>query len=165
MSQVTSSHFAKYFCDTYFEYITPCMVMTYAMSDPTRVTEKISEPFSYLEEWMNFHIIYYQLYMLIMHVYHDSGHMPDSYRKARLLSFARIRLEDTIPVVCPTPVWGRDSGRMTDSGWKIWLQSYNSRHTSQFWSTSRLQSCIVASDDERSTCLTTTYVKKFAWPG
>jgi hypothetical protein len=33
MSQVISSHFAKYFCDTYSEYITPCAVMTYAMSD------------------------------------------------------------------------------------------------------------------------------------
>jgi hypothetical protein len=38
MSQVTSSRFAKYFCDTYFEYITPCMVMTYATSDAIRVT-------------------------------------------------------------------------------------------------------------------------------
>jgi hypothetical protein len=33
MSQVTSSHFARYFCDTYPEYITPCTIMTYAMSD------------------------------------------------------------------------------------------------------------------------------------
>jgi hypothetical protein len=32
MSRVTSSYFAKYFCDTYFEYITPCIVMTYATS-------------------------------------------------------------------------------------------------------------------------------------
>jgi hypothetical protein len=38
MSQVTSSHFAKYFCDTYSKYITPCMVMTYAMSNAIRVT-------------------------------------------------------------------------------------------------------------------------------
>jgi hypothetical protein len=38
MSRVTSSHFAKYFYDTYSEYITPCVVMTYATSDAIRVT-------------------------------------------------------------------------------------------------------------------------------
>jgi hypothetical protein len=38
MSQVTSSHFINYFCDTYFEYITPCAVMIYATSDAIWVT-------------------------------------------------------------------------------------------------------------------------------
>jgi hypothetical protein len=38
MSRVTSSYFAKYFCDTYSEYITPCVVMTYATPDDIRVT-------------------------------------------------------------------------------------------------------------------------------
>jgi hypothetical protein len=38
MSQVTSSHFAMYFCDTYSEYITPCTIMTYATSDAIQVT-------------------------------------------------------------------------------------------------------------------------------
>jgi hypothetical protein len=38
MSRVTSSHFAKYFCDTYSEYITACAVMTYAMPDAIQVT-------------------------------------------------------------------------------------------------------------------------------
>jgi hypothetical protein len=33
MSQVTSTRFAKYFCDTYSEYITPCVVMIYATSN------------------------------------------------------------------------------------------------------------------------------------
>jgi hypothetical protein len=33
MSQVTSSHFAKYFCDICSEYITPCAIMTYATSN------------------------------------------------------------------------------------------------------------------------------------
>jgi hypothetical protein len=33
MGQVTSSYFAKYFCDTYSEYITPCTVMTFATSN------------------------------------------------------------------------------------------------------------------------------------
>jgi hypothetical protein len=37
MSQVTSSYFAKYFCDTYSEYITQCVVMTYATPDAIRV--------------------------------------------------------------------------------------------------------------------------------
>jgi hypothetical protein len=38
MSQVTNSHYAKYFYDIYSEYITPCMVMIYAMSDAIRAT-------------------------------------------------------------------------------------------------------------------------------
>jgi hypothetical protein len=33
MSRVTSSHFAKYFCNICSEYITPCTVMTYATFD------------------------------------------------------------------------------------------------------------------------------------
>jgi hypothetical protein len=38
MSRVTSSHFAKYFYDIYFEYITPCAVMTYATFDAIWIT-------------------------------------------------------------------------------------------------------------------------------
>jgi hypothetical protein len=38
MSRVTSSHFAKYFYDTYSEYITPCAVMIYTTPDAIRVT-------------------------------------------------------------------------------------------------------------------------------
>jgi hypothetical protein len=37
-SRVTSLHFAKYLCDTYSEYITPCVAMTYATPDAIRVT-------------------------------------------------------------------------------------------------------------------------------
>jgi hypothetical protein len=37
MSRTTSSHFAKYFCDTYFEDTTPFTVMTYATFDAIRV--------------------------------------------------------------------------------------------------------------------------------
>jgi hypothetical protein len=33
MSQVTSSHFTKYFYNTYSEYIQPWAVMTYATTD------------------------------------------------------------------------------------------------------------------------------------
>jgi hypothetical protein len=50
---------------------------------------------------------------------HDSDHMPDSSRKTRLRSYARLRLEDMILVVYP------------DSG-----------HTSWLWSMSRLRSCL-----------------------
>jgi hypothetical protein len=48
---------------------------------------KLTNCLSYLEHWINFHIIYYPLYMLKMLVYHDSshmrdiGHMPNSGRK------------------------------------------------------------------------------------
>jgi hypothetical protein len=114
---------------------------------------------------MNFHIIYYPLYMLIMQVSHDSGHMPNS------------GLEDATPVVCVTPVIcttsvlcptlvvcstpticltpvGRRNSRcMPDSGQKIGLWSYvrlwledmtlvvypNSGRTSQLRLMSRLQ--------------------------
>jgi hypothetical protein len=38
MSQVTSSHFAKYFCDIFSEYITTSTVMFYAMPDAIWVT-------------------------------------------------------------------------------------------------------------------------------
>jgi hypothetical protein len=38
MSQVISLYFAKYFCDTYSEYITTCVIMTYAMPDAIRLT-------------------------------------------------------------------------------------------------------------------------------
>jgi hypothetical protein len=38
MSRVTSSHFVKYFCDIYYEYIAPCTVMIYATYDAIQVT-------------------------------------------------------------------------------------------------------------------------------
>jgi hypothetical protein len=38
MSQVASSYFAKYFCDIYSKYITPCVLMTYATFDVIWVT-------------------------------------------------------------------------------------------------------------------------------
>jgi hypothetical protein len=37
MSRVTSSLFAMYFCDLYFEYITPSTVMIYVTFDAIRV--------------------------------------------------------------------------------------------------------------------------------
>jgi hypothetical protein len=38
MSQATSSHFAKYFCDVYLEYITLCGIMIYATPEAMQVT-------------------------------------------------------------------------------------------------------------------------------
>jgi hypothetical protein len=48
---------------------------------------KLANCLSYSEHWINFHITYYPLYMLIMQVYqdfgrmHDFGRMPDSGQK------------------------------------------------------------------------------------
>jgi hypothetical protein len=50
-------------------------------------TGKLANHLSYSEHLINFHIIYYPLYMLIIQIYHDSGRMrdfgrmPDSDRK------------------------------------------------------------------------------------
>jgi hypothetical protein len=58
---------------------------------------KFTNRLSYLEHWINFYIIYYPLYMLIMQVYHDFsrmcdfGHMPDSGHPSRLLSTSQLR--------------------------------------------------------------------------
>jgi hypothetical protein len=134
---VTSSQFAKYFCDTYSKYITPCTVMTYATSDAIRVTlcgyapyahglrsdpaewiilqmarkRKLANWLLYSEHRKKFHIIYYSLYMLIMQVYHDFGHMhkfdrmPDSSRMSRLRSTSELRTS------LLTPVAHHDSGQ------------------------------------------------------
>jgi hypothetical protein len=67
--------------------------------------KKLANYLSYLEHWINFHIIYYLLYMLIIQVYHDSrcmrdfGRMLDSGRKIRLRLYI------------PTPVSLSDSDR------------------------------------------------------
>jgi hypothetical protein len=48
---------------------------------------KLANSLSYSEQWINFHVIYYPLYMLIIQVYHDSSRMrnfdcmPDSGQK------------------------------------------------------------------------------------
>jgi hypothetical protein len=39
---------------------------------------KLANRLSYSEHWINFHIIYYPLYVLIMQVYCEFGHMLDS---------------------------------------------------------------------------------------
>jgi hypothetical protein len=84
---------------------------------------------------MNFHIIYYPLYMLIIQVsvdsdrmcdsgcMRDSGRMLDPGRKI-LRSYARLWSKGATPVVCPTPIGRRNSGRMRDFGRKTWLWSY-----------------------------------------
>jgi hypothetical protein len=152
MSRVTSSYFAKYFCDIYSEYITPCAVINYTTSHAIRVTSlrlrtlcswaivwsdsckrKLANHFIYSKQWMIFYIIYYPLYMLIMQVYHDSDHM-------------------------------RDFDRMPDSGRKIWLRSYILTPVVSPGS-GRISLCIMALIDECAACLTTSIVKDFAWPG
>jgi hypothetical protein len=48
---------------------------------------KLTNRLSYSEHWINFYIIYYPLYMLIMQVYHDYGRMRDFGRKIWLRSY------------------------------------------------------------------------------
>jgi hypothetical protein len=60
---------------------------------------------------MNFHIIYYPLYMLIMHVSHNSDRMPDSSHMPKSGRKRRLQSEDVTLVVCPTPTRRHDSGR------------------------------------------------------
>jgi hypothetical protein len=82
---------------------------------------------------MNFHIVYYTLYMLIMQVFCDSGRMLDSGQKKRL------RSEDVTSVIYP-----------------------NSGRTSRLQLTSQLRSCITALVDEHVACLTNLSVKDYA---
>jgi hypothetical protein len=113
----------------------------------------------------------------------DSGQMTRLRLKdvtrscARLWSHARLQSEDVTlvvcatPIVCPTSIGRRHSGRMPDSDWKIWLQSYiptpvtlpdSSRHHDS-GNISWLQSCIMALVEERAACLTYSFVKDYAW--
>jgi hypothetical protein len=79
---------------------------------------------------MNFHIIYYPLYMLIMQVFHDSDRNAWLRLYARLRSYARLWSEDRTPVICSTSVerhdshYMRDSGLMSHYGRKTRLRSY-----------------------------------------
>jgi hypothetical protein len=52
MSRVTSSHFAKYFCDICSEYITPFAVMTYATSDAIWATCATSDAIWAMPPWL-----------------------------------------------------------------------------------------------------------------
>jgi hypothetical protein len=52
----------------------------------------------------------------------NSDRMPDSDRKGRLRSYARLRLEDATLVVCVTSVERHDFGCMRDSGCDILTQ-------------------------------------------
>jgi hypothetical protein len=92
---------------------------------------------SYFEQWMNFHIIYYPLYMLIMLVWHDSGRIswlqshfftpadvmtlvvsPDSGRTSRLRSMS-------VSHVLPPQLW------KTSHGWARWLHHLTAQTLSQ----------------------------------
>jgi hypothetical protein len=95
---------------------------------------KLTNHLSYSEQWINFHIICYPLYMLIVQVYHDSSCMRDSGRISRLLSHFL------------TPVALPDSGRCHNFGRisRLWLR-------------------ITTPVDEHAACLTTSAVKGFTW--
>jgi hypothetical protein len=101
---------------------------------------KLTNCLSYSEHWINFHIIYYPLYILIMQVYHDSermrdfGCMPDSGRKIWLRSY--------IQTLVALP----DSGRCHNFGRISWLRLHN-----------------ITPINERATCLTYSAVKDFEW--
>jgi hypothetical protein len=68
---------------------------------------KLANRLSYSEHWINFHIIYYPLYMLIMQIYHDSsrmrdfGRMLDSSRISRLWSHFMTPVDVTTSDVSP----------------------------------------------------------------
>jgi hypothetical protein len=173
ISQVTSSHFAKYFCDTYSEYITPCAVMTYGSclrsyvpyarglrSGPVEwIIRRMARKRKLANSFILFRAInkFSCLILTIIHAY-NAG-------------ISWLQSEDTTLIIRLTPVRGRDSSRMLDSGRKIWLQLYiltldalpdsGWRHDSD--RISWLQSRITALVDERDACLTTSAVKDFAW--
>jgi hypothetical protein len=74
---------------------------------------------TYLGQLINFHVLYYPLYMLIMQVYHNYGcmrdfdRMPDSDRISWLWSHFQIPVDVMTPIVSP------DSGRAS----RLWLMS------------------------------------------
>jgi hypothetical protein len=102
-------------------------------------------------------IVYYPLYMLIMWVSRDSGHMPDSDRKTRLRSYVRLRSYARLRSEDTTLVGRYDSGRISrlrlhfltsvnvmtpvvslDSCHGSWLRSMSMMHVlpPQLWKTS-----------------------------
>jgi hypothetical protein len=103
---------------------------------------KLANNLTYSEHWINFCIIYYPLYMLIMPVDHDFGRMRDFGRMPN--SDRKIRLQSYIS----TLVALLDSGRC-----------HNFRHIS--WLRSRITTLV----NEHATCLTTSAMKDFAWLG
>jgi hypothetical protein len=77
---------------------------------------KLANCLSYSEYWINFYIIYYSLYMLIMQVYYDSNHMrdfdpmPDSDRKIWLQSYILTPVDVTTSDIssdssCTSQLW------------------------------------------------------------
>jgi hypothetical protein len=110
---------------------------------------KLANYLSYLEHWINFHIIYYPLYMLIMQVYHDSGrmhdfgHMPDSDHISRLRSHFLTPIDVTTSDVspdssCASRLWSMSALPIlppqlwkTSHGQVRWLQHLTTRTLSQ----------------------------------
>jgi hypothetical protein len=128
---------------------------------------KLANSFILFEQWINFHVLYYPLYMLIMQVFSDFG------RKTRFRSFDWLRSKDTTLIVCQTLIEGCHFCLMPDFGQKIWLQLYiltldelpNSGRCHDSNRISWLRSCITALVDENAACLTTSAVNDFTWPG
>jgi hypothetical protein len=112
--------------------------MTYAMSDaiwamPPRLrtlrswatvwSDRVDNTTDNSQEEIGYpFIVYYLLYMLIIQVYHDSGHvrdfgrMPDSGRMSNSGRISRLRSYVQLWSYIPTPVALPDSGRRHDSG-------------------------------------------------
>jgi hypothetical protein len=104
---------------------------------------KLANCLSYSEHWINFHIIYYPLYMLIMQVYHDSSHMRDfghmfnSGRKIWLRSYILTLV--TIPNFnCASRLWSMSAPSVlppqlwkTSHGHARWLQHFTAQTLSQ----------------------------------
>jgi hypothetical protein len=104
--------------------------------------------------------------MLIMQVFPNFG------RKMQLRSYAQLRLDDTTPIVCPTPVGRRNTDCMPNSSRKIWLwlciltldalpdSSWHHDSGRISW----LRPRNTAPFDERAACLT-TLAKDFTFLG
>jgi hypothetical protein len=122
-SRAISAHFIKYFCDTYFKYITPCTVMTYATPDTiwavppwlrtlrsramiwTNRMDNTTDNFA-RKNWLTFYGI-----LPIIHAYNEGRSRLRSY--ARLWSHARLRSEDRTPVALPDSGGHHNIGRIS----------------------------------------------------
>jgi hypothetical protein len=162
ISRATSSNFAMYFCDIYFDYITPCTVMIHATSDAIRVTpprlRTLSLRATVLSSWVDntmngsqekisymfilFRILDKFSYHILPIIHACNAGISQLQLYVRLLSHARLQS------YIPTPVALPDSGRRHNFGCLSWL-----------WLR------IMTSVNEHAAYLTTSDVKDFAWTG
>jgi hypothetical protein len=121
---------------------------------------KLANPLSYSEQriCISYHILH------IIHAY-NAGIFRLRSEDATLVVCATL-------VICPTSIGRRDSGHMSNSGRKIWLQTYiltpdalpNSGRRHDSGRISWLRSRVTALVDKRAACLITSVVKDVAWP-